>query len=106
LGGCPTDVAEPLGLMVAPLAAHVAEELWGKLGHNESIAHEPFPVADPAMLVEENVEYPVQVNGKVRSHITVPAGLDTAGVEAAALADAKVIAVLAGQAPKKVNIVV
>jgi leucyl-tRNA synthetase len=105
LGGCPADVAEPLVLMVAPLAAHVAEELWGKLGHNESIAHAPFPVADPAMLVEENVEYPVQVNGKVRSHITVPAGLETAGVEAAALADHKVIAVLAGQTPKKVIVI-
>ena len=105
LGGCPTDVAEPLVLMVAPLAAHVAEELWGKLGHNDSIAHEPFPVADPAMLVEENVEYPVQVNGKVRSHIIVFAGLDTAGVEAAALADPKVIAVLAEQTPKKVIVV-
>src|SRR4029079_12887787 len=96
LGGCPVDVAEPLVLMVAPLAAHVAEELWAKLGHDTSLAPEPFPVADPAMLVADTVEYPVQVNGKVRGHITVAADLDTAGVEAAALADQKVIASLAG----------
>jgi leucyl-tRNA synthetase len=105
LGGSPPDVAEPLVLMVAPLAAHVAEELWAKLGHNESLAHEPFPTADPAMLMADTIEYPVQVNGKVRGHITVSAGLDSAGVEAAALADQKVVASLAGAAPKKVIIV-
>jgi len=92
-------------LMVAPLAAHVAEELWAKLGHEKSLAHEPFPVADPAMLLADTVEYPVQVNGKVRGRITVPADLDTAGVEAAALADTKVAASLAGAAPQKVSVV-
>jgi leucyl-tRNA synthetase len=91
--------------MVAPLAAHVAEELWAKLGHNESLAHEPFPTADPALLVADTIEYPVQVNGKVRGHVTVAAGLDSAGVEAAALADQKVVASLAGAAPKKVIVV-
>ncbi len=105
LGGCPTDVAGPLVLMVAPLAAHVAEELWAKLGHNESLAHEPFPTADPTLLVADTVDYPVQVNGKVRGHVTVAAGLDAAGVEAAALADQKVVASLAGAAPKKVIVV-
>jgi len=105
LGGCPRDIAEPLVLMVAPLAAHVAEELWATLGHEQSLAYEAFPVADPAMLVADTVEYPVQVNGKVRSHITVAADLDSAGVEAAALADAKVAALLAGGSPKKVIVV-
>ncbi len=105
LGGCPPGIAEPLVLMVAPLAAHLAEELWAKLGHDSTIAHEPFPVADPALLVADTVEYPVQVNGKVRGHITVAADLDTAGVEAAALADAKVAAWLAGAEPKKVIVV-
>ena len=105
LGGCPADIAEPLVLMVAPLAAHVAEELWSKLGHDTSLALEPFPVADPALLVTDTVEYPVQVNGKVRGHITVAADLDAAGVEAAALADPKVATSLAGAAPKKVIIV-
>ena len=105
LGGCPADIAEPLVLMVAPLAAHVGEELWAKLGHEVSLAHEPFPVADPAMLVADTVEYPVQVNGKVRGHITVAADLDVAGVEAAALADPKVATSLAGAAPDKVIVV-
>jgi leucyl-tRNA synthetase len=105
LGGCPTDIAEPLVLMVAPLAAHVAEELWAKLGHRESLAHEAFPTADPALLVAETVEYPVQINGKVRGHITVAAGLDAAGVEATALADPKVVASLAGATPRKVIVV-
>jgi leucyl-tRNA synthetase len=105
IGGCPADVAEPLVLMVAPLAAHLAEELWTKLGHNESLAFEPFPVADPAMLVADTVEYPVQVNGKVRSHVIVAAELDSAGVEAAALADEKIAALLGGSQPKKVIVV-
>ena len=64
---------EPLVLMVAPLAPHLAEELWQRLGHDTSLAHGPFPVADPQYLVEDTVEYPVQVNGKVRGRITVAA---------------------------------
>ncbi|MGZ4671643.1 MAG: leucine--tRNA ligase [Ilumatobacteraceae bacterium] len=105
LGGCPRDVAEPLVLMVAPLAAHLAEELWTKLGHDKSLAYHPFPIADPALLVADIVEYPVQVNGKVRARISVAADLDGAAVEAAALADQRVIAHLAGAAPRKVIVV-
>ena len=56
-------------LMVAPLAPHVAEELWRKLGHDDTLTYVDFPVADPALLVDDTIEYPVQVNGKVRSHI-------------------------------------
>ena len=59
--------------MVAPLAPHLAEELWSRLGHDLPLAHGPFPTADPAYLVEDTVEYPVQVNGKVRGRITVAA---------------------------------
>ena len=68
------EVAEPLVLMLAPLTPHVAEELWARLGHAQSLAYEPFPEADPALLVDDTVEYPVQVNGKVRGHVTVAAG--------------------------------
>jgi len=106
LGGCPVDVAEPLVLMVAPLAAHLAEELWAKLGHTDSLAVEPFPVADPALLVADTVEYPVQINGKVRSHITVAADLDASTIEATALADPKVVSLLDGATPKKVIVVI
>ncbi|MGA0894071.1 MAG: hypothetical protein ACO3S5_05560, partial [Ilumatobacteraceae bacterium] len=65
----------------------------------------PFPVADPAYLTSDTVEYPVQVNGKVRARITVAADADAATVEAAALADERIVATLAGAAPKKVIVV-
>jgi leucyl-tRNA synthetase len=96
---------EPLVLMVGPLAPHLAEELWRRLGHETSLAHGPFPVADPAYLVEDSVEYPVQVNGKVRGRITVAADADADALEAAALSDEKVAAFLAGATPKKVIVV-
>ena len=62
--------------MVAPFAPHIGEELWLRLGHDGGITYAPFPVADPALLVDETVEYPVQVNGKVRGHVTVAADAD------------------------------
>ncbi len=96
---------EPLVLMVAPLSPHLAEELWQRLGHPKSLAHGPFPLADPQYLVTDTVEYPVQVNGKVRGRITVGADADKASLEAAALADEKVQAFLAGATPKKVIVV-
>jgi leucyl-tRNA synthetase len=101
----PRAVAEPLVLMLAPLAPHVAEELWARLGHDSSLAHGPFPVADERWLAAESVEYPIQVNGKVRSRVTVPADADATAVEAAALADEKVTAALGGRAPRKVIVV-
>ncbi|MGE2727053.1 leucine--tRNA ligase [Mycolicibacterium pulveris] len=96
---------EPLVLMLAPLAPHLAEELWQRMGHDNPLAHGPFPVADPAYLVEDTVEYPVQVNGKVRGRITVAADADADAMEAAALADEKVQAFLDGATPKKVIVV-
>ena len=72
-GGLPRSVAEPLVLMLSPLCPHLAEELWSLLGHPRSLAYAAFPVADESLLVEDTVEYPIQVNGKVRSRITVPA---------------------------------
>lgn len=96
---------EPLILMVAPLAPHLAEELWSRLGHRKSLAHGPFPIADERYLVTDTIEYPVQVNGKVRGRITVAADADKSAVEAAALGDEKVSAFLAGAVPKKVIVV-
>ena len=93
--GCRAPVAEAMVLMLAPLAPHAAEELWRRLGHPESLAWEPFPEADPAYLVDDTIEIPVQVNGKVRAKIQVAAGLDAAALEAAARADAKVAELLA-----------
>ena len=101
-GGAPREVVEPLVLLLAPLAPHTAEELWQRLGHPESLAWEPFPDADPARLVDDTVEIPVQVNGKVRARITVAVGVTAAELEAAARADATVQELLAGTTVRKV----
>ena len=101
--GTPGALAEPLVLMVAPFAPHLAEELWRRLGHEESLAYEAFPVADPALLVAETVTYPVQVNGKVRGRIDIAVDAGEDEVRAAALAE--VAAQLNGREPRKVIIV-
>jgi leucyl-tRNA synthetase len=105
LDATPRDVAEPMVLMAAPLVPHIAEELWQRLGHDDTITYVTFPEADPALLVDDVVEYPVQVNGKVRGHIEVATDADAATVEAVALADAKVRSALDGASPKKVIVV-
>jgi leucyl-tRNA synthetase len=103
--GVPRAAAEPLVLMLAPLAPHLAEELWSRLGHSTSLVHGPFPEVDTAYLVADTVEYPVQVNGKVRGRIVVAADADQETLEAAALADEKVQGFLAGATPRKVIVV-
>ncbi|MEU0548032.1 leucine--tRNA ligase [Micromonospora sp. NPDC005979] len=103
LSATPREVAEPLVLMVAPFAPHVAEELWRKLGHDTSLTYVDFPVADPALLVADTVTYPVQVNGKVRGRVEVPADAADETVRAAALE--AVAATLAGKEPRKVIVV-
>jgi len=103
--GAPRAVVEPLVLMVSPVAPHLAEELWSRLGHEGSLAHGPFPTHDESWLVEDSVEYPVQIKGKVRARVTVAADASPADVEAAALADEKVRAHLGDAAPRKVIVV-
>ncbi|MEU9808599.1 leucine--tRNA ligase [Mycobacterium sp. NPDC050853] len=103
--GAPRAAVEPLVLMLAPLAPHLAEELWSQLGRDESLAHGPFPASDVRWLVADTVEYPIQVNGKVRGRITVAADAPAADIEAAALAEEKVLEFLAGVTPKKVIVV-
>jgi leucyl-tRNA synthetase len=97
------EAIEPLVLMVSPFAPHLAEELWRKLGHDDSLAYADFPVADPAQLKADSVTYPVQVNGKVRERIEVAPEALEAEVRDAALA--AVADVLAGRDPKKVIVV-
>jgi leucyl-tRNA synthetase len=94
-----------LVLMVAPLAPHIAEELWSRLGHTDTLTYDDFPVADPALLVEETVEIPVQINGKVRARIQVPAGTDAATHEALARADARIAELLDGTTVREVKVV-
>ncbi|MGH3585509.1 MAG: leucine--tRNA ligase, partial [Pseudonocardia sp.] len=103
--GVPRSVAEPLVLMMAPLTPHIAEELWSLLGHDGSLAHGPFPAADERYLVADTVEYPIQINGKVRSRVTVPADADADQVQAAVLVEEKVAAALDGREPRKVIVV-
>ncbi|MGW1450391.1 leucine--tRNA ligase [Micromonospora sp. NPDC002411] len=103
LSATPREVAEPLVLMVAPFAPHMAEELWRKLGHDTSLTYADFPTADPALLVADTVTYPVQVNGKVRGRIEVPADASEETVRTAALE--AVAATLAGKEPRKVIVV-
>lgn len=103
--GAPRSAVEPLVLMLAPLAPHIAEELWTLLGHSGSLAHGPFPVADETWLVDDTVDYPIQVNGKVRSRISVAADASREAVQSAALADEKIVALLNGGEPKKVIVV-
>ena len=101
-GGAPRELAEALVLVLAPLAPHIAEELWSKLGHTESLAWHQFPIADEALLVDDTVEIPVQVNGKVRSVISVAADAVAADMQAAAESDAKLQAALDGRPVKRV----
>jgi leucyl-tRNA synthetase len=101
----PRSVVEPFVLLLAPLAPHIAEELWQQLGHSESLAHEPWPQYEAQLAKEKQIELPVQVNGKVRDRIVVPADLEEEQVKAQALANEKVSAFLGGKTPKKVIVV-
>jgi leucyl-tRNA synthetase len=110
----PRSVAEQLVLLIAPLAPHIAEELWSKLGHGTSLAHAGFPVADPALAQDPAVTCVVQIKGKVKARLEVSPVITEADLEALALADPAVVAALGGaavrkvivRAPKLVNIVI
>jgi leucyl-tRNA synthetase len=101
----PRRAAEAFVRMLAPFAAHLGEELWQRLGHAESLAFEPWPEADPALLVADVIRLAVQVNGKRRGEIEVPADTDDAGIRAAALASEQVQRHLAGREPRKIIVV-
>ena len=113
LPAAPRSAVEALVLMTAPVAPHVAEELWSRLGHERSLAHEPFPVADEAYLVEETVTCVLQVQGKVRGRVEVAPDVSDDALRELALADAGVQRALDGRdvrtvivrAPKLVNVV-
>ena len=98
----PREAIEPLVLMVAPVAPHIAEELWSRLGHTGSLAHEPFPTADPALLVDETVTCVVQVAGKVRDRLEVPPSIGEDELSERALASAAVRRTLGERGVRKV----
>lgn len=92
--GAPRAAVEPIAVMVAPVAPHIAEELWTRLGHEGTITFVPFPSFDEKYLVDDEIELPVQVNGKVKSRVQVAADISQDDAVAAALADDKVLAAI------------
>jgi leucyl-tRNA synthetase len=101
----PRDVMEKFVLILSPFAPHIGEELWQLLGHEKTLAYESWPAADPALVKDDVVEVPVQVNGKLRSRVTVAAGADSATTEAAARGDAKIAETLDGKTIVKVVVI-
>jgi len=84
---------------------HLAEECWAALGHNTLVADEPWPTVEPALLVENTITLPVQINGKKRADVTVPRDATPPQIEAAVLALDAVKKALDGKSPKKVIVV-
>lgn len=99
------SVLEPLVVLISPYAPHIAEELWERLGHKESISEVPFPRFNPEYLVESNKEYPVSFNGKMRFTINLPLDLTVQEIEKIVMADERTIKQLDGKTPNKVIIV-
>ena len=98
-------VLEPLVILLAPFAPHIAEELWHRLGHDTSVTVAPWPEYDEKYLVEDSVKYPVSFNGKVRYTLTLPASATKEEVEAAALADPSAAKWLDGKTVRKTIVV-
>ena len=106
LGGCnKRAILEPLVVLIAPFAPHIAEELWESLGHTTSVCDAFFPEYDEKYLVEESIEYPISFNGKMRYKKVLPAGLTPKQVEEAVVSDPAAAKYLDGKTPKKVIVV-
>lgn len=86
----PRAAVEPIAQLVSPIAPHIAEELWQRFGHDETITYQPFPTFEEKYLVDDEIEVPVQINGKVKARINVAADADQDAVFEVALADAKI----------------
>jgi leucyl-tRNA synthetase len=99
------DVQRRLVLLLAPFAPYVAAELWEALGEKSGLLRHPWPEFDPALAKEDEIEYAVQVNGKLRGRVSVPAETPEAEVRAKALADDKVRAALDGRQAAKVIVI-
>jgi leucyl-tRNA synthetase len=101
----PRPAMEKLVLLLAPFAPHLAEELWRLLGHADTLAYEPWPVFDEALIKEDTIEIPVQILGKLRGRIEVPAEATASDLEAAARAEARIAELLEGKTIVKVIVV-
>jgi leucyl-tRNA synthetase len=100
------EALEIITLMLSPIVPHVAHELWRALGHEQAVVDEPWPAVDESALIQESVEFVVQVNGKLRGRVRVLAGADEAAIREAALADDHVMKFVGGKAAVKRVIVV
>lgn len=99
------EILEPLAILISPYAPHIAEELWWKLGHSESISTAPFPKFEEKYLVESSKEYPISFNGKMRFTLELPLDLNKDEIETAVMAHEKTAQYLEGRTPKKIIIV-
>ncbi|MAM29764.1 MAG: leucine--tRNA ligase [Flavobacteriaceae bacterium] len=99
------QVLAPLAILISPYAPHIAEELWSKLGHNESIAYAAFPKLEEKYLVESSKNYPISFNGKMRFTMELPLDMGKDEIESAVMAHEKTQFYLEGRTPKKVIIV-
>ena len=98
-------ILEPLAVIISPYAPHICEELWEKLGNNTSIEFEKLPELNEAYLVEDEINYPVSFNGKMKFTLALAADLDAKQIEEIAMSNEKVQEILAGANPKKIIIV-
>jgi leucyl-tRNA synthetase len=98
-------ILEPFAVLLSPYAPHIAEELWLRLGHQESITYQPFPVFDESFLVEDSFSYPVSFNGKMRFTLELPASLTKEEIETEVMSHDLAIKWLEGKDPKKIIVV-
>ena len=101
----PRSVIEPFVLLLSPFAPHIAEEMWEVLGHDKTLAYETWPTHDEKYLVEDEIEIPVQVNGKLKAKIKVPAKADKDTMQSAAENDDTIKSQLDGKTIVKVIVV-
>jgi leucyl-tRNA synthetase len=101
----PRSILEPFVLLLSPFAPHLSEELWRVLGHSKTLAYETWPKFDPDLIKADEIEVPVQVNGKLRARLTVPAGTDEATLRETALADPRIRELITGKHVRKVIVV-
>ena len=101
----PREAMEKFVLLLSPFAPHIAEELWQLLGHNQSLAYEPWPAFNDALTRDAEIEIPVQILGKLRGKVTVPAGSDQATLVTAARADPRIAELLTGKEVVKTIVV-
>jgi leucyl-tRNA synthetase len=101
----PKSVVEKFILVLAPFAPHIAEELWERLGHTDTLAYQPWPEYDKDLIKEKEIELVIQVNGKIKDRIVVSADAEEEQIKQKAIGCKKVIAAMAGKQPKKVIVI-